>query len=209
MIPAGLEPVDAAGVARIRGVTLQSLRNSGLLKSPDFPRALNAHRKRDLVWDPAEVEAHRGGLAIPPRAQPSPDDLLDDFEAAAVIGISVETFTDQIERRGLVPQQIAAHSLRYWRRGDLSQRHAAAPGKAGKPKGASDLVPRKKRGGPAPMAAKADERAAALAAYLAQMDGARAGRPDVGDLAARYGVGARTIQRWLVRIDDAGGGSTT
>jgi len=199
MIPAGVEPVDAAGVARLRGVSLGTLRNSKLLKSADFPTALNPHRGRDNVWDPADVKAHKAGLPLPPRAEPSADDLLDDSEAAAVVGVSVEVFTDQIGRLDVTARCISAHTLRYWRRGDLSQRHATAPGQRGKPTGAKDLAPRKKRGTPAPSATKADRRASEMFTYLAELDQAGTVRPNVSELAERYGVSGRTIQRWLAR----------
>ncbi len=199
MIPAGVEPVDAAGVARVRGVTLGTLRNTQVLKDPDFPKPLNPHRRRDHVWDPADVEAHKAGQIPPAKPQPSPDDLLDDFEAAAAVGVSVDVFTDQAIRLGLTAHSIEAHSLRYWRRGDLVRRHKEAPGKRGKPTGAKDLTPRRKRGKPAPVADRANQKAASLVAYLAELDDAGSARPDTAELASRYGVSARTIQRWLAR----------
>lgn len=199
MIPAGVEPVDAAGVARIRGITLGALRNSRLLKDPDFPEPLNRHRRRDHVWDRAAVEAHKAGQSPPAQPKPSPDDLLDDFEAAAVVGVSVDVFTDQAVRLGLRARSIAAHDLRYWRRGDLIRRHDSAPGKRGKPAGAKDLTPRKKREAPGPPAGRANQKAASLAAYLAELDDAGSPRPDTAELASRYSVSARTIQRWLAR----------
>lgn len=202
MIPAGVEPVDASGVAQIRGVALGSLRNSGLLKDPAFPTALNAHRGRDLVWDPAEVVAHKDGLPLPRRASPSPDDLLDEFEAAAVVGIAHDTFVDQAGRLGIPVRHIKAHDLRYYRRGDLSKRHARPPGGPGKPPGAKDLTPRKKRGVPTPVAAKAAQQIEALATYLKQLAQTGAAPPTVAELAELYDVSTRTIQRWLARIDE-------
>ncbi|MEZ0109278.1 transposase-like protein [Catenulispora sp. EB89] len=199
MIPAGVEPVNAAGVARIRGVTLGTLRNTQVLKDAGFPKPLNPHRGRDYVWDPAAVEAHMAGQTPPVAPGSSPDDLLDDFEAAAVVGVSVDVFTDQVLRLGLTAHSIEAHNLRYWRRGDLVQRHEMAPGKRGKPAGAKDLTPRKKRGTPAPAAKKANKQAASLAAHLAELDDAGSARPDTAELARRYDVSARTIQRWLAR----------
>lgn len=199
MIPAGIEPVNAAGVARIRGVTLGALRNARVLKSPGFPKPLNSHRGRDHIWDPAAVEAHKAGQPLPAPPEPSPDDLLDDFEAAAVVGVSVDVFTDQAIRLGLTARSIEAHELRYWRRGDLAQRHERAPGQRGKPVGAKDLTPRKKRGTPAPVAKKADEKTASLIGYLAELEDAGSARPDTAALARRYGVSRRTIQRWLAR----------
>ena len=199
MIPAGVEPVNAAGVAQIRGVTLGALRNARVLKNPGFPKPLNPHRGRDHVWDPVAVEAYRVGQPLPTPPEPSPDDLLDDFEAAAVVGVSVDVFTEQAIRLGLTARSIEAHDLRYWRRGDLTQRHERAPGQPGKPAGAKDLTPRKKRGTPAPVAKKADEKAASLVSYLAELEDAGSARPDTAALARRYGVSTRTIQRWLAR----------
>lgn len=199
MIPAGVEPVNAAGVARIRGVTLGTLRNAHVLKKPGFPKPLNPHRGRDLVWDPAAIEAHKAGQPLPPRPEASPDDLLDDFEAAAVVGVSVDVFADQANRLGLTARSINAHNLRYWRRGDLIKRYERAPAKPGKPTGAKDLTPRKKRTTPAPAAEKTDQRAASLVAYLAGLDATGSPRPNTTELASRCGVSVRTIQRWLVR----------
>jgi transposase-like protein len=199
VIPAGVKPVNAAGLARIRGVTLGALRNSKVLKDPSFPAPLNPHRARDLVWDPAAVEAHKIGQSPPEQPEPSPDDLLDDSEAAAVVGVSVDVFTDQAARLGLTAHSIEAHNLRYWRRGDLVRRHESAPGKRGKPAGAKDLTPRKKRGAPTPTADKAGQKAVSLIAYLAELDDAGSPRPDTDELARRYGVSTRTIQRWLAR----------
>ena len=199
MIPAGVEPVKAAGVAEILGVALGTLRNSKVLKSPGFPKPLNPHRGRDHVWDPEAIEAHKVGQAPPPQPEPSPDDLLDDFEAAAVVGVSIDVFTDQAVRLGLTPRSIEAHDLRYWRRGDLTRRYERAPGQPGKPAGARDIMPRKKRGTPAPAAKKADQQAAELFTYLAELAAAGSQRPDTNALAERFGVSTRTIQRWLAR----------
>jgi Helix-turn-helix domain len=199
VIPAGVEPVNAAGVARIRGVSLGALRNARVLKDAGFPKPLNPHRGRDHVWDPAAVEAHKAGQSPPAQPEPSPDDLLDDLEAAAVVGVSVDVFADQAVRVGLTPHSIEAHDLRYWRRGDLVRRHEKAPGRPGKPPGAKDLTPRKKRGTPAPVAQQANQNATSLYAYLAELKDAGSARPDTAELARRYGVSARTIQRWLAR----------
>ena len=201
MIPAGVEPVDARGVARIRGVSLSVLRNSGLLDAADFPEPLNPHRRRDRVWDPAEVEAHARGEQLSPRTDPSPEDLLDDFEAAAAVGVAMDTFVRQIDRAGVVVRHIQAHDLRYWRRGDLVRRHEEAPGRAGKPVGAKDLTPRSRRGTPAPIAVKAAARIDELAEYLDGLAANGQPRPSVEELAARYEVSTRTIERWLAKVD--------
>ncbi|MEZ0107405.1 hypothetical protein ABH920_001397 [Catenulispora sp. EB89] len=71
-----------------------------------------------------------------------------------------------------------------------------------KPASAKDLTPRKKRGTPAPVAKKANRKAAPLVAYLAELDGAGSPRPDAAEPAPRYGVSVRTIQRWLAREED-------
>jgi hypothetical protein len=202
MIPAGVEPVNAEGVARIRDMSLGGLRNSGILKSPSFPPALNAHRARDLVWDPADVTAHRDGLPPRPRATATFDDFLDESETAAVVGLSLETFTDEAERLGLRAWHVEAHALRYYRRGDLPQRYAKPPGKPGKPRGAKDLTPRKKRGAPTPVAVNAAQQIEALAAHLKQLAEAGAAQPTATELAERYDVSTRTIQRWLARITE-------
>jgi hypothetical protein len=178
------------------------LRNSHLLKDPAFPTALNAHRGRDLVWDPAEVVAHRDGRPLPQRAEPSPDDLLDEVEAAAAVGVSAETFTDQVGRLKISVRHINVHGLRYFRRGDLVSRHANPPGRPGKPVGAKDLTPRKKRGAPTPVAERAASRINALATYLADVAQSGTTRPSVTELAARFNVSGRTIERWLARINE-------
>jgi len=202
VIPAGVDPVNAAGVASVLGISLGTLRNTKALKTPGFPKPLNPHRGRDHVWDRAEIEAYKAGQPLPTRRGPSPDDLLDDFEAATMVGVSVDVFTDQAVRLNLRMRTVEAHDLRYWRRGDLTQRHEKAPGQPGKPAGARDLTPRKKRGTPAPVAEKADKNAASLFAYLAELDDRGSARPDTTVLAERYGVSQRTIQRWLARTEE-------
>lgn len=201
MIPAGVEPIDARGVAVVRGVSLSALRNSGLLDEPGFPAPLNAHRRRDRIWDKAAVEAHTRGEKLPARPEQSPDDLLDDFEAAAAVGVALDTFVQQVDRLGAAERHIGVHGLRYWRRGDLVRRHEQAPGRVGKPSGARDLAPRKRRGGPAPIAVKSAARVAELAAYLEGVSAAGRPRPTTRELADRYGVSIRTINRWLSTID--------
>jgi hypothetical protein len=196
-------PIDARGVAAIRRTSLSALRNSGLLDDPDFPPPLNAHRRRDRVWDKAAVEAHSRGQALTsPALEPAPDDLLDDHEAAEVVGVAIATFVRQVDRLKMVERRIDAHGLRYWRRGDLVRRHEVVPGQPGKPQGAKDLAPRTRRGGPAPIAVKAAARIADLGAYLDSIAAEKLPRPSTIELAARYGVSPRTINRWLSDIDE-------
>jgi hypothetical protein len=42
---------------------------------------------------------------------------VNDFEAAAVVGVSADEFSDQAVRLGLTARSNEAHNLRYWRRG--------------------------------------------------------------------------------------------
>lgn len=202
MIPAGTDAVAAAEVARILGISLGTLRNTKATSRPGFPVPLNAGRGRDLIWDRADIEAYATGRAARPRPEPSPEDLLDDAEAAAVIGVSVVTFVQQLDRIGAAPRYIEAHRLRYWRRGDLVTRHHTPPGRRGKPQGATDLAPRKARRGPSPVAAGAELRRQELAAHLADLTSTGAPRPSTRELAERFDVTTQTVRRWLARIDE-------
>lgn len=201
MIPAGADPIDATEVARILGVSLSVLRNRKLVDQPGFPTPLNPHRARDRVWDRADVQDFAAGRRSAPRPEPSADDLLDDFEAAREIGVSPATFLQQAHRQSAEPRRIEAHSLRYWRRGDLVRRHEEPPGRVGKPVGAKDLTQRRRRGVPPPVAAAAAERIEDLAEYLAQLSRESMARPTTTELAARYNVSTQTIRRWIARID--------
>jgi hypothetical protein len=202
VIPAGADPIDAAEVALILGAGLSKLRNRKLVDQPGFPAPLNAHRARDRVWNRADVVAYAAGRPPMPRPEPSADDLLDDTEAAQAIGVSLGTFVQQAHQLSAQPRTIAAHNLRYWRRGDLVRRHERPPGRVGKPAGAKDLTPRRKRGGPPPIAAAAAVRIEELAAYLAQLTKDGKPQPGTGELAERYDVSTQTIRRWLARIDE-------
>lgn len=201
MIPAGAEPIDAAEVARILGVSLSVLRNRKLVDQPGFPTPLNPHRARDRVWHRTDIQDFAAGRRAATRPDPSSDDLLDDFEAAHEVGVSPSTFLQQAERQPAEPRSIEVHALRYWRRGDLVRRHETAPGVVGKPTGARDLTPRQRRAAPPPIAARAAARVEDLARYLAQLTREGAPRPDTAQLAARYDVSSQTIRRWLARID--------
>lgn len=202
MIPAGADPIDAAEVALILGVGLSKLRNRKLVDQPGFPAPLNAHRARDRVWNRADVVAYAAGQPpLPRRPEVSADDLLDDAEAAQAIGVSLGTFIQQAHHLSAQPRTIAAHNLRYWRRGDLVRRHERPPGRVGKPAGSRDLTPRRKRGGPPPVAAAAAARVEDLAAYLARLSKDGKPQPGTAELAARYGVSTQTIRRWLARVD--------
>ena len=106
MIPADADPIDAAEVARILGVSLSKLRNRKLVDQAGFPAPLNPHRARGWVWDRAEIEAYASGQPIPPRSEPTDDDLLDDSEAARAIGVSLETFAQQTQRLSAQPRSI-------------------------------------------------------------------------------------------------------
>lgn len=201
VIPAGSEAIAADDVARILGVSLGTLRNTKATSRPGFPAPLNPHRGRDQVWDRAEIEAYAAGRRIGPRRGPSPDDLLDDVEAAAVVGVSAETFAKQLGRIGAEPRRVPAHGLRYWRRGDLVTRHETPPGRRGKPQGATDLTPRRTRGGPSPAAVAAQPRIEEFAAYLARLGEAGREMPSTSALAERFGVSMQTVRRWLARVD--------
>jgi len=201
VISAEADPIDAAEVARILGVSLSKLRNRKLVDRPGFPAPLNPHRARSWVWDRAEIEAYASGQPIPPRSESTDDDLLDDSEAARAIGVSLETFAQQTQRLSAQPRSIEAHALRYWRRGDLVRRHEVPPGRGGKPVGARDLTPRRRRDDPSRIAEAAAKRIENLAAYLTQLSDEGNPKPGTSELATRYGVSAQTIRRWLARIE--------
>ena len=205
MIPAGADPISAEDVARILGLSLTGLRNRMRADQLGSLRPLNPQRARSWVWDRAEVEAYAAGRPLAPRPEPCDDDLLDDREAAAAVGVSAETFAQQLDRMSARPRSIEAHSLRYWRRGDLERRHEVPPGRAGKPAGAQDLAPRRLRNEPSRIAEIAAARVESLAAYLAQLANEGKPRPGTSELAAHFDVTTQTIRRWLARIEqDAG-----
>lgn len=149
MIPAGRRAINTAGVARIRGVTLGALNNAKPYDAEDFPPQLNPGTRTGRLWDEEQVRAHTDtGRFLPlPAVEPHPDDLLDDREAAAYVGVAESTWMTAIKKRlplvsGETPTDV--HGVRHWPRATLD-RISARRRPAGRPAGATDRAPRKRR----------------------------------------------------------------
>jgi len=149
MIPAGRHAIDTAGVAQIRGVTLGALNNAKPYNEPDFPPQLNPHTRTGRLWDEQQVRAHAAGKPIPPLpTEPHPNDFLDDREAAEYVGMALSSWMSAVQKqapavRGEKPRDF--YGVRHWRRATLDRiRDRRRP--AGRPAGATDRAPRKRRG---------------------------------------------------------------
>lgn len=120
MIPRGRPVVDAAGAAELLGITYGTFRNRGVAGDPDFPRPLNPGRRK-LLYDRAQVEAYRDGKPLPALPEGEhPTDLLDEHEAAALLGVAYATVRKD-RNVGRLPDVQMVCGLAYWPRAVLER----------------------------------------------------------------------------------------
>jgi hypothetical protein len=82
---------------------------------------------RVLVYDQAQAHAFLNGQPIPPLpAEPHPDDLLNDEEAAAVLGVTASTVRSYATQGYIAPGK-TVYSVRVWSRSDIETRRDTPP----------------------------------------------------------------------------------
>ena len=143
--------LDVAGVARVLGIEPGTMSNTTPHLSADFPARLNPLSARiGLLWDQAQVEAYRQGKRgndLPPLPPQNELDLLDDREAAAAAGVTLNTWRSYARKTLTGATAVTTEDGKvYWLRGTIRCRNAAPPGQAGRPVGAKDAIPRRRRG---------------------------------------------------------------
>lgn len=139
MIPRGRPVVDAAGAAELLGMSAKTFRNRlGTLTG--FPAPVNPGRRKAL-YDLEQVVAYRDGRALPELpAGEHDDDLLDDKDAAAVLGVEYATVRKDRDV-GRLPGFAEVLGVPHIRRADLARvREQMRPGRGvggGRPRGST------------------------------------------------------------------------
>jgi hypothetical protein len=130
VITRGRPVVDAKGAAAILGMAYQTFCNQRITADPDFPAPMNPGRRK-LLYDVAQVEAYRDERPLPDLPAPGhPDDLLDEHEAAEVLGVAYATVRKD-RNSGRMPTAVMVCGLPHWRRAvveDLRDRRRTRAG---------------------------------------------------------------------------------
>lgn len=137
MIPRNRPVINEADIAQQAGVPIATWRRRD---APAFRRRVASlfPRSRILIYDLAQARAYLAGKPIPtlPTGE-HPDDLLNDEEAAALLGVSASTVR-AYATQGYISAGKTLYSLRVWPRGDLEERRNNPPGQGkggGRPPG--------------------------------------------------------------------------
>ncbi|MEV5774215.1 helix-turn-helix domain-containing protein [Streptomyces antimycoticus] len=132
MIPRNRPVINESDLAAQAGVPIATWRRRD---APAFRERVPAlfPRSRVLVYDLAQAQAHLDNRPIPALpAGEHPDDLLNDEEAATLLGVTPSTVR-AYATQGYLPPGRSVYSLRLWARCDVEERRNAPPrqGKGG------------------------------------------------------------------------------
>ncbi|MGC9479256.1 DNA-binding protein [Streptomyces sp. WG4] len=136
--------INEADIAQQAGVPIATWRRRD---APAFRRRVTSlfPHSRILIYDRAQATAYLAGRPLPELpAGEHPDDLLNDQEAAAELGITASTVR-AYATQGYLPPGTTVYSLRLWTRRDITERRDNPPGQGrggGRPPG-SGTGPRK------------------------------------------------------------------
>lgn len=138
MIPRSRPVVDGAGAALLLGIGYKTFRNTRVVTDPAFPPALNPGRRK-LLYDEAQVRAYAAEETLPELPEGEhPDDLLDDHETAAALGVAYATVRKDRDV-GRLPAHVDVLGVPHYRRADLERVPAEMrPGRGvggGRPRG--------------------------------------------------------------------------
>ncbi|WP_146607418.1 hypothetical protein [Spongiactinospora gelatinilytica] len=129
MIPNGRDVVDGRGAAEILGISYKTWSNKGGAKAFGL-RPLNEGR-RTLLYDRAQVEAVRDGRELPVWPQGTrehPGDLLDEQDAADVLGVTYGALRHD-RAVGRLPGWVDVCGVAHIKRATLDRVIAARPGR--------------------------------------------------------------------------------
>ncbi|GAA2106020.1 hypothetical protein GCM10009801_82080 [Streptomyces albiaxialis] len=138
MIPRNRPVINEPDIARQAGTPLATWRRRD---APAFRRRVpNLFRSRTLIYDLAQARAYLSGKPLPilPAGE-HPDDLLNDEEAAAVLGVTASTVR-AYATQGYLSAGRTVYSVRVWPRSDVEERRDNPPGQGkggGRPPGRS------------------------------------------------------------------------
>lgn len=125
MIPHNRPVINERDIAQQAGVPLATWRRRD---APGFrQRVPPLFDSRVLIYDQAQAHAFLNGQPIPPLpTEPHPDDLLNDEEAAALLGVTPSTVRAYASQNYL-PRGTTVYSLRLWTRKDIETRRDTPP----------------------------------------------------------------------------------
>jgi hypothetical protein len=125
VIPRNRPVINERDIAQQAGVPLATWRRRD---APAFRQRVPAlFDSRVLVYDLAQAHAFLNGDPIPPLpTEPHPDDLLNDEEAAALLGVTPGTVRAYASQ-GYLPRGTTIYSLRLWTRRDIETRRDTPP----------------------------------------------------------------------------------
>jgi hypothetical protein len=117
--------INERDIAQQAGVPLATWRRRD---APGFRQRVPAlFDSRVLVYDQAQAQAFLNGQPVPPLPfEPHPDDLLNDEEAAALLGVTPSTVRAYASQSYL-PRGTTVYSVRVWTRHDIEIRRDAPP----------------------------------------------------------------------------------
>ncbi|MEU1932629.1 helix-turn-helix domain-containing protein [Streptomyces sp. NPDC019826] len=187
--------INESDIARQAGMPIATWRRRD---APAFRQHVPAlfPDSRVLVYDLAQAQAHLEGRplpALPPEEHP--DDLLNDEEAAALLGVAPSTVR-AYATQGYLPAGTTVYSLRVWARRDIEERRSAPPrqGKGGGRTPGEGKGPRKAH------AYEGDPRLHIAAAALSTAQNTPRTRLAAA-LAAQHGGSTRTWERLLAQAE--------
>ncbi|MFP8906154.1 DNA-binding protein [Streptomyces atacamensis] len=137
MIPRSRPVINEADIAQQANVPVATWRRRD---APAFRQRVKSlfPRSRILIYDLAQARAYLAGEPIPALpAGEHPDDLLNDQEAAAVLGVTASTVR-AYATRDYIPAGKTVYSVRVWFRRDIEERRKNPPGQGrggGRPPG--------------------------------------------------------------------------
>ncbi|MFF5893974.1 helix-turn-helix domain-containing protein [Streptomyces globisporus] len=123
MIPRNRPVINERDIAKKAGTPINTWRRQVAPGLREHVPALFDSRIR--IYDRAQVQAHLDGRPLPDLPDtPHPDDLLDDEEAAALLGVTPGTVR-AYATQGYLPAGTTVYSLRLWSRRDIEVRRDA------------------------------------------------------------------------------------
>ncbi|MCW8383970.1 DUF6292 family protein [Streptomyces justiciae] len=143
-------------LAKAEGRSFASYKKNKLHRRPGHPEPISSPTARTLLYDGAQVDAFLAGEDIPALPEPGhPNDLLDQHEAAALVGLASRSWEVHKHASGLVEHLVVVRGLdpaddfrgvEHWPRHAILAWNEARPGtghnRGGRPVNAQDIVPR-------------------------------------------------------------------
>ncbi|MET9162097.1 hypothetical protein ABZX56_30615 [Streptomyces parvulus] len=143
-------------LARAEGRSLAAFKKSKLHKQAGHPGPISSPTARVLLWDAEQTEAFRSGQPVPLLpGDDDPEDLLDQHEAAALVGLSPRSWEVHKKHAELVKHMVLVRGqeppddfrgVEHWPRRAILAWNAARPGtghtRGGRNVASRDALPR-------------------------------------------------------------------